>query len=211
MTRKPIFDAVRLMLGRSFTQDEVARLDAAIDQAEGALRATSTPQPTPSPAAAAAAAGGGRTLGKAGADLIKSFEGCEKNLPDGTFAAYPDPGTGNDPWTIGWGATGPGINRGLVWTRAQCDARFDDDMKRYAADVSRAIGNAPTTQNQFDAMVSFHYNTGAIGKATLTKLHNQGKFAEAAAEFARWNRAGGRVMAGLTRRRAAEAALYSKP
>jgi lysozyme len=206
MNRKPIFDAVRELLGGTLTQAQVARLDGAIDQAEGALPATSTPQRRPS-----APAAGARTLGKAGADLIKSFEGCEKDRPDGTFEAYPDPGTGNDPWTIGWGATGPGIKRGVVWTREQCEARFEDDMKRYAADVSRAIGNAPTTQNQFDAMVSFHYNTGAIGKATLTKLHNQGKFAEAAAEFARWNRAGGRVMAGLTRRRAAEAALYSKP
>ena len=210
MNRKPIFDAVRLMLGRSFTQDEVGKLDAAIDQAEGALRATSTPQHTPSPAAAAAA-GGGRTLGKPGADLIKSFEGCEKDRPDSTFEAYPDPGTNADPWTIGWGATGAGIKKGVVWTQAQCDARFEEDMKRYAADVIRAIGSAPTTQNQFDAMVSFHYNTGAIGRATLTQKHKAGDFAGAEAEFARWNRAGGRVMAGLTRRRAAEAALYRKP
>ena len=209
MNRKPIFDAVREMLGGTLTQAQVTKLDGAIDQAEGALPATATPQRKPA-APPAAAPAGGRALGKAGADLIKSFEGCAKNRPDGSFDAYPDPGTGGDPWTIGWGATGAGIKKGVVWTRAQCDERFDEDMKRYAADVIRAIGNAPTTQNQFDAMVSFHYNTGAIGKATLTKLHNQGKFAEAAAEFARWNRAGGRVMAGLTRRRAAEAALYSK-
>ena len=208
MNRKPIFDAVRELLGGTLTPAQVAKIDGAIDQAEGALPATSTPLRTP-PAPPAAA--GGRALGKAGADLIKSFEGCAKNRPDGSFDAYPDPGTGGNPWTIGWGATGPDINKGLVWTRAQCDARFDDDMKRYAADVSRAIGNAPTTQNQFDAMVSFHYNTGAIGRATLTQKHKAGDFAGAEAEFARWNRAGGRVMAGLTRRRAAEAALYRKP
>ena len=208
MNRKPIFDAVRQMLGRSFTQAEVDKLDAAIDQAEGGLPATLTPQRTTS---ASPAAPGGRTLGKPGADLIKSFEGCEKDRPDGSFEAYPDPGTGADPWTIGWGATGPGIKKGVVWTRQQCDDRFDEDMKRYSADVVRAIGSAPTTQNQFDAMVSFHYNTGAIGRATLTKKHKAGDFAGAAAEFARWNRAGGRVMAGLTRRRAAEAALYRKP
>ena len=99
----------------------------------------------------------------------------------------------------------------MVWTKAQCDARFAEDMQRYASDVSRAIGAAPTTQNQFDALVSFHYNTGAIGRATLTKLHNAGKFADAAKEFAKWNKAGGRVMAGLTRRRKAEAELYAKP
>ena len=63
---------------------------------------------------------------------------------------------------------------------------------------------------QFDALVSFHYNTGAIGRATLTKLHRAGDYGGAARQFARWNRAGGRVMVGLTRRRAAEAALYRR-
>lgn len=208
MNRKPIFDAVRELLGGSLTQAQVDKLDGAIDQAEAALPATSTPQRRP---AAAAADTAGRALGAAGAKLIQTFEGCEKDLHNGTFAAYPDPGTHGDPWTIGWGATGAGIQKGVVWTKAQCDARFDEDMKKYAAAVSRAIGNAPTTQNQFDALVSFHYNTGAIATATLTKKHNAGDFAGAAREFARWNRAGGQVLAGLTRRRAAEAALYSKP
>lgn len=71
------------------------------------------------------------------------------------------------------------------------------------------IGSAPTTQNQFDAMISFHYNTGAIGRAALTRKHKAGDSAGAAVELAR--RAGGPVMAGLTRRRAAEAELYLKP
>ena len=84
-------------------------------------------------------------------------------------------------------------------------------MQRYADAVSRAIGTAPTTQNQFDALVSFHYNTGAIATATLTKKHKEGKYAAAKAEFARWNKNAGKVMAGLVRRRAAEAELYAKP
>jgi GH24 family phage-related lysozyme (muramidase) len=150
-------------------------------------------------------------LGKAGVDLIKSFEGCAKKRPDGKFEAYPDPGTGGDPWTIGWGTTGKDIKPGLVWTQAQCDERFDRHVQQFARDVLTALGGAPVTQNQFDALVSFHYNTGAIFKATLTKLHKAGKYAEAANEFRKWNRAGGRVMAGLTRRRAAEEALYRKP
>jgi len=95
-----------------------------------------------------------------------------------------------------------------VWTQAQCDARLEADLARYAAEVSAALGEAPTTQAQFDALVSFHYNTGAIRRATLTRKHVAGDHAGAAAEFARWNRAGGRVLSGLTRRRAAEAALY---
>jgi len=205
MNRKPIFDAVREILGGSLTQDHVNKLDAAITQSEGSIPATSTPQPKP------AQGTGGRALGKPGADLIHSFEGCEKKRPDGNFDAYPDPGTGGDPWTIGWGATGPGIKKGVVFTKAQCDARFAEDMKRYATAVSNAIGNAPTTQNQFDAMVSFHYNTGAIAKATLTKKHIARDYVGAAAEFARWNKGGGRVLPGLVRRRAAEAALYKKP
>jgi GH24 family phage-related lysozyme (muramidase) len=204
MNRKPIFDAVRDMLGRAYTQDEVGKLDAAIDAAEGSLPATSTPQKQPS------APAGGRAIGTAGMKLIQTFEGCAKKRSDGTFEAYPDPGSGGDPWTIGWGATGAGIKKGVVWTQQQCDERFTKDMQRYADDVSRALGNAPTTQNQFDALCSFHYNTGAIGKATLTKRHKEGKFAEAANEFAKWNKAGGRVLAGLTRRRTAEAELYRK-
>lgn len=147
-------------------------------------------------------------IGPAGLALIKSFEGCAKKRADGRVEAYPDPGTGGDPWTIGWGATGPGIAKGTIWTQAECDARLERDLARFAADVTRAIGNALTTQGQFDAMVSFHYNTGAIARATLTRLHKAGDFVGAAAECAKWNKAAGKVLPGLTRRRLAEAALY---
>jgi GH24 family phage-related lysozyme (muramidase) len=140
--------------------------------------------------------------------LVRRFEGCARRRADGLVEAYPDPGTGGAPWTIGWGATGPGIGPGAAWTPAQCDARLAADLARHAAEVAQAIGGAPTTQAQFDALVSFHYNTGAIGRATLTRRHVAGDHAGAAREFGRWVRAGGRVMAGLVRRRAAEAALY---
>jgi GH24 family phage-related lysozyme (muramidase) len=146
--------------------------------------------------------------------LIKRFEGCARLRPDGLVEAYPDPGTGAEPWTIGWGATGRDRVRGgrigpdTVWTQAECDARLADDLVRYADEVDRAIGDAPTSQAQFDALVSFHYNTGAIGRATLTRKHRAGDCAGAVREFARWNRAGGRVMKGLVRRRGAEAEMY---
>ena len=107
---------------------------------------------------------GGWRVGPAGIALIKQFEGCARRRADGRFEAYPDPGTGADPW----GATGTGIRRGTVWSQAQCDARLEADLARYAAEVARALGNAPTTQHQFDALVSFHYNTGAIAKAAKT-------------------------------------------
>ncbi|BBC74145.1 glycoside hydrolase [Altererythrobacter sp. B11] len=194
MQRKPIFDAIRRLLGRGFKPSEVAALDAAIDSA---LR-PDNPDPLAAPLEA----------GPDAIALIREFEGCARLRPDGRVEAYPDPGTGAAPWTIGWGATGPGIGPGTVWSREECDARLMEDIARHAADVRQAIGDAPTTQSQFDALVSFHFNTGAIARATLTRRHVAGDTAGAATEFVRWNRAGGRVLAGLTRRRAAEAALY---
>lgn len=142
-----------------------------------------------------------RRISATGIALIKRFEGCR-------LAAYPDPGTGGDPWTIGWGATGKGIGPGVRWTQAQADTRLETDLLRYAAEVTQALGKVRTTQSQFDALVSFHYNTGAIRKATLTRLHVAGDPVAAAGQFARWVHAGGRVMKGLVRRREAEAALY---
>lgn len=194
MQRKAIFDTVRQMLGRGFRQDEVAALDGAIDLALGGDAAGDPPQH--------------RAIGAEGTALIKRFEGCARRLADGTVEAYPDPGTGGDPWTIGWGATGKDIGPGTVWTQAQCDARLERDLVRFATEVDAALGDAPTTQAQFDAMVSFHYNTGAIRRATLTRKHIAGDFAGAAAEFGKWVRAGGRVLAGLVRRRAEEERLY---
>ena len=194
MDRKLIFDAVRRLLGRGFHPAEVAKLDTAIDSA---LRPDS-PDPIGRP----------RAVGEAGIALVRRFEGCARRRADGLVEADPDPGTGSAPWTIGWGATGPGIGPGTTWTPGQCDARLVADLARFSDEVAQAIGTAPTSQAQFDALVSFHYNTGAIGRATLTRRHCAGDFAGAAREFARWNRAGGRALAGLTRRRAAEAALY---
>jgi len=145
------------------------------------------------------------------AKLIQQFEGCAKKRPDGTFEAYPDPGTGGDPWTIGWGSTGPNIKKGTVWTQQQCDDRFNEHLAEFARGVEKALGGAKTTQAQFDAMVSFAYNVGLgnLNSSTLLKKHKAGDYKGAAAEFARWNKAAGKVLPGLTRRRAAESALYS--
>ncbi len=223
--RAAFLNTVRAILGRGFRPSDNAMPDDAIDDAldptdeseakdfEAQDRVTCGPSAShirrtvesePQPPTA---------IGAQGIALIKRFEGCARKRRDGLVEAYPDPGTGGDPWTIGWGATGAGldgerIGPRTVWTQAQCDARLESDLARYAADVARAVGSAPTTQAQFDAMVSFHYNTGAIARATLTRKHRAGDHAGAVAEFARWNRAGGRVMRGLVRRRTAEAALY---
>lgn len=168
----------------------------------------------PTPATSTATPSPQRSIGPQGIALIKRFEGCARLRTDGMIEAYPDPGTGAAPWTIGWGATGRDhfnggrIGPGTRWTQAQCDTRLADDLQRYAAEVEAVIGTAPATAHQFDALVSFHYNTGAIARATLTRKHLAGDHAGAAREFARWNRAGGRVLKGLVRRRAAEAELY---
>ena len=189
MDRKPVFDAVRPMLGRGFTADEVAGIDAALDRM--------------------LAAPASRTLGAAGKALIRKWEGCGRRRADGRFEAYPDPGSADGlPWTIGWGATGPGIRPGTLWTAAQCDARLENDLARHAAEVAEAIGEAPASRNQFDALVSFHYNTGRIASATLRARHVAGDFAGAQAEFGKWVYNGGKVLRGLVRRREDEAALY---
>lgn len=207
LTRKPVFDAIRAILGRGFTQSEVDSVDGALDQMlEGSVdHIVSVPAIKRNPVAP-------RSIGEAGIALIKRFEGCARTRSDGLVEAYPDPGTGGDPWTVGWGATGRDGNRrigpGTVWTQEKCDLRLAEDLERYAADVAQAIGGTPTSQSQFDALVSFHYNTGAIARATLTKKHREGDYKGAVTEFQRWNKAGGRVMRGLVRRRAAEAELY---
>lgn len=155
-----------------------------------------------------------RRISAEGIALIRRFEGCAQLATDGMVNAYPDPATGGPPWTIGWGATGRDsfnggrIHKGTRWTQAQCDARLAEDLARVADEVSAAIGDVPTSQCQFDALVSFHYNTGAIGRATLTKKHIARDSKGTAREFGRWNRAGGRVLKGLTRRRMAEAEMY---
>lgn len=201
MDRKIVFDAVRRLLGRKFRAAEVEQLDSAISLA---LTASSTPQ-----ALADTAAPRPAQIGPLGIALIKRFEGCARIRADGQVEAYPDPGTGGAPWTIGWGATGSGITAATVWTQAQCDARLEQDLARYSREVAQAIGSAPTSQQQFDALTSFHYNTGAIHRATLTAMHKAQNYAGAVKEFARWTNAGGRIMSGLVKRRAAEAQLYS--
>jgi lysozyme len=180
------------------TGDAAPQADHGDANAPAAAEARQSPRPAPSP----------RAVGPGGIELIKRFEGCARRRADGRYEAYPDPATGGAPWTIGWGATGPGIGPGTIWDQALCDARLASDLIRYAREVDDTLGDAPTSQTQFDALVSFHYNTGAIRRATLTRKHRSGDHMGARAEFGRWVHAGGRIMRGLVRRREAEAALY---
>ena len=138
--------------------------------------------------------------------LIKQFEGCR-------LTAYPDPGTGGDPWTIGWGATGPDIHKGTVWTQGQADERFREHMSEFGDGVVKLIGVSPTTAHQMAAMVSFAFNVGLgnFRHSTLLRKHIEGDYVGAQDEFRRWARSAGRVLPGLVRRRDDEAALYGEP
>jgi lysozyme len=184
MDRKALFDAVRAVKGSALTQADVDRITAVLDG-------------KPAPA--------GSTVSQAGIDLIHSFESCR-------LTAYPDPGSADgNPWTIGWGSTGPDIKRGTVWTQAQADTRFAADLEKFASGVRKALAGAATTQWQFDALVSFAYNVGlkAFQDSTLLKLHRAGDYAGARAQFGRWINNDGKPMKGLVRRRAAEAEMYA--
>lgn len=140
---------------------------------------------------------------QAGIDLIHSFEQLK-------LKAYPDPGSKDGkPYTVGWGSTGMDIGPGTVWTKEQADARFAKDLAKFELGVNQAV-TVPLTQGQFDALVSFAYNLGlgSLRTSTLLKMLNEGLYANAADQLLRWNKNDSVVMAGLTRRRKAERALF---
>ena len=138
-----------------------------------------------------------------GIALMPYFEQCR-------LKAYPDPATGGAPWTIGWGDTGPDVKPGLVITQDEADARFAKRLAReFEPGVLDALQNHPT-QSQFDAMVclSFNIGLGNFRASTLLRKFNLGEVEAAADQFLVWNKAAGKVMLGLRRRRAAERALF---
>lgn len=152
-----------------------------------------------------------RNISQAGIDFIVSFEGKHKLLPDGRYQAYLDKLAKPPVPTIYCGLT-KNVKMGMVLTKEQCDAMFLRELTVYDNAVDELV-KVPLSQNQHDACVSFVYNcgVGAFKGSTLLRLLNQGKYQQAAAQFHRWNKAGGKVWPGLVRRRAAEAALFLKP
>lgn len=123
-------------------------------------------------------------------------------------AYVPVPG---DVPTIGYGFT-KGVKLGDMMTRQDADARLIEELRPYEQGVWKVCTVMPN-QNQFDAMVLLCFNIGVAGfqKSTVLKAHNRGDFQAAARAFGLWNKSGGKVYAGLTRRRAEEAALYLTP
>ena len=138
-----------------------------------------------------------------GISLIKEFEGCK-------LTAYRD---SVGVWTIGYGWTqhvdGKPIRAGMTIKQETAERLLKTGLVSYESDVSRLV-KVGLTQGQFDALVSFTYNLGSrsLSTSTLLRKLNAGDYAGAADEFLRWNKAGGKVLNGLTRRREAERALF---
>ncbi|MBF2003654.1 MAG: lysozyme [Synechococcales cyanobacterium C42_A2020_086] len=147
--------------------------------------------PTPAPT-------GRRQINAKGLQLLKSFEGLE-------LRAYQD---AVGVWTIGYGTTS-GVRPGMVITEAQAEELLKRDLARFERAVSDLV-EVPLTDDQFSALVSFAYNVGegALASSTLLRLLNQRNYQGAADQLLRWDKAGGRPLAGLTRRRRAERALF---
>lgn len=146
-----------------------------------------------------------------GIEFIVSFEGKHKLLADGTYKAYLDTLAKPNVWTIYCGLT-KGVGPNTCVTEDQGNAMFRKELAVHEDAVEKYV-KVPLNQNQFDALVSFVYNCGpnALKNSTLLKRLNAGKYAEIPAQFARWNKAGGKVWPGLTRRRAAEGSLFMEP
>lgn len=148
-------------------------------------------------------------LTEEGFRLIKAHEGLR-------LAAYPDPGTGGEPWTIGYGHTSaagePKVYKGLVITKAQADEILRRDLGKFEADVKRMV-KVPLNDNQYSALLSFCFNVGPgnFQKSGVLKAVNAKLFHLVPSRLALWNKAAGRVLPGLTRRRAEEGKLFVKP
>ena len=142
-------------------------------------------------------------------NLIKSFEGLE-------LKAYPDPATNGEPYTIGYGTTvlpdGKKVKLGDVCTEQQAIQYLTSDLNKFANNVKPLIKSV-VNDNQFGALVSFAYNIGygqkGLGGSTLLKKVNANPAdVTIVNQFMKWNKAAGKEMKGLTRRREAESRLY---
>lgn len=137
-----------------------------------------------------------------GIALIEEFEGLR-------LEAYPDPGSGGDPWTIGYGHTA-GVHPGDTCTKEQADEWLRSDIAFAEAAVDHLV-TVPLKQAQFDPLVSFVFNLGqgAFGGSTLLRRLNMGKYEDVPDQFRRWVNGPNGPMPGLVRRRDAEAKMFA--
>ena len=144
-----------------------------------------------------------KPIGAAGLALIKKFEGCR-------LTAY-KPVPTEKYWTIGWGHYGPDVREGDRITQAEADAMLAEDCQRFANAVDDP-GYVPLTDklnaNQRDALISFSFNCGVGNLKTLCKGRGLPQICTA---MEKYNKAGGKVLVGLTRRRKAEQDLFNTP
>lgn len=150
------------------------------------------------------------TVSQQGVELIKRFEGLHKVQPDGMVTSYRCPA---GKWTIGFGSV-KGVRSGMKITKQEAEELLIKDIKDHEAYVKQYV-QVPLTQGQYDALVSFVFNLGGgnFRSSTMLKKLNKGLYDEVPEQFMRWNKArvDGKLTAlkGLTRRRAAEAAIFS--
>lgn len=137
-------------------------------------------------------------ISQEGVNLIKHFEGCRLD-------AYLCPA---GVWTIGYGHTA-NVKEGDSVDQEAAEAFLIEDLESFEQDVTRLV-EVPLTQQQFDALVSWTFNLGAgnLAESTLLRKLNNYQYAEVPEQMMRWVRAGGQVLDGLVKRRAAEAALF---
>ena len=133
-----------------------------------------------------------------GLELIKDFEGLE-------LQAYQ---CAAGVWTIGYGHT-KGVQEGDEWSKDHADHMLEVELEEYEGYVNNSV-TSPLAQNQFDALVSWTYNLGGgnLKASTMLKVLNAGDYDEVPNQMLRWNKAGGKVLEGLTRRRQAEGDMF---
>ena len=133
-----------------------------------------------------------------GLSLIKKFEGCE------LYAYQCSAGV----WTIGYGHT-KDVEPGMQITKEDAEEMLVEELHEYESYINDFV-TAPLSQNQFDALVSWVYNLGPanLKSSTMLKVLNAGEYDEVPAQMKRWNKAGGKRLEGLIRRREAESLLF---
>jgi lysozyme len=133
-----------------------------------------------------------------GVALIKKFEGCE-------LEAYQ---CSANVWTIGYGHT-RGVEEGDTCSQEDAESMLVEDLEEFEGYVN-GIVQCPLEQNQFDALVAWTYNLGPtnLRESTLLIRLNEEDYNDVPTQIRRWNKAGGKVLDGLVRRREAEALLF---
>ena len=137
-------------------------------------------------------------ISQEGLSLIKKFEGCE-------LKAYK---CAADVWTIGYGSTND-VKEGMEISQERADMLLLEDVDVFEEAVNKLV-EVPLEQNQFDALISWTFNLGPtnLKNSTLLKVLNNKDYDGVPAQIKRWNKAGGKVLQGLIRRREAEALLF---